>query len=57
MLDIIKTEKANNTLKSIYEDYHNYCAVHDFFVGSYFLTYTFSIPSAYDKKWLKDYLT
>ena len=33
MLDIIKTEKANKTLKSIYEDYHNYCAENDFWVG------------------------
>ena len=33
MLDIIKTEKANNTLESIYKDYHKYCAENDFFVG------------------------
>ena len=33
MLDIIKTEKANNTLKSIYDDYISYCVENDFTMG------------------------
>tara|TARA_B110000305_G_C18820351_1_gene351061 strand:- start:94 stop:480 length:387 start_codon:yes stop_codon:yes gene_type:complete len=33
MLDIIKTEKANKTLNSIYNDYISYCVENDFTMG------------------------
>ena len=33
MLDIIKTEKANKTLNSIYDDYISYCVENDFTMG------------------------
>ena len=33
MLDIIKTEKANKTLNSIYNDYISYCVENNFTMG------------------------
>ena len=48
MLDIIKTEKANNTLKSIYEDYHKYCAENDFFVGWDIQRFKVSLKHAFE---------
>jgi len=48
MLDIIKTEKANKTLKSIYDDYIGYCVKYDFTMGWDIQRFKVSLKHAFE---------
>ena len=57
MLDIIKTEKANKTLNSIFNDYIDYCVENDFTIGCDIQRFKISLKhkrwDSYKKTFLK----
>ena len=57
MLDIIKTEKANKTLNSIFNDYIDYCVENDFTIGCDIPRFKISLKhkrwDSYKKSFLK----